>query len=103
MTTGARERAIDGIVARGEIGGRTLQIVETGAVECAVYEPSPLRDGQVRVRTVRSAISPGTEMTFYGRAATAAGLDRWERASLLGSVRRGFDKAGHEQGDDHGR
>ena len=84
MTTGARERAIDGIVARGEIGGRTLQIVETGAVECAVYEPSPLRDGQVRVRTVRSAISPGTEMTFYGRAATNVYLHkRWNEELRL--------------------
>ena len=63
-------RAIDGIVARGEVGGRTVQIVETGAVECHVYEPAPLADGQVRVRTVRSAVSTGTEMTFYGRDAS---------------------------------
>ena len=69
---------IDGIVARGEIGGRTLQIVESGAVECGLYEPAPLADGMVRVRTVRSAISPGTEMTFYGRAATNVYLHkRW--------------------------
>nr|MBA2380507.1 hypothetical protein [Chloroflexota bacterium] len=65
-----KERAIDGIVARGEVGGRTVQIVETGAVECHVYEPAPLREGQVRVRTVRSAISTGTEMTFYGKDAS---------------------------------
>ena len=63
-------RAIDGIVARGEVGGRTVQIVETGAVECHVYEPAPLADGQVRVRTVRSAVSTGTEMTFYGMHAS---------------------------------
>ena len=63
-------RAIDGIVARGEVGGRTVQIVESGAVECHVYDPAPLAVGQVRVRTVRSAISPGTEMTFYGRDAS---------------------------------
>jgi threonine dehydrogenase-like Zn-dependent dehydrogenase len=63
-------RAIDGIVARGEVGGRTVQIVETGEVECHVYEPAPLADGQVRVRTVRSAVSTGTEMTFYGRDAS---------------------------------
>ena len=68
--------AIDGIVARGEIGGRTLQIVESGAVECAIYDPAPLPDGMVRVRTARSAISPGTEMTFYGRAATNVYLHR---------------------------
>ena len=52
-TTGPAVRAIDGIVARGEIGGRTVQIVDTGAVECAFYEPAPLADGHVRVRTVR--------------------------------------------------
>lgn len=70
--------AIDGLVARGEIGGRTLQIVESGAVECGFYEPAPLVDGMVRVRTARSAISPGTEMTFYGRAATNVYLHkRW--------------------------
>jgi threonine dehydrogenase-like Zn-dependent dehydrogenase len=63
-------RAIDGIVERGEIGGRTVQIVESGAVECAVYEPAPLPAGHVRVRTVRSAISPGTEMTFFGKDAS---------------------------------
>jgi threonine dehydrogenase-like Zn-dependent dehydrogenase len=63
-------RAIDGIVARGEIGGRTVQIVESGAVECRVYDPAPLGEGQVRVRTIRSAISPGTEMTFYGKDAS---------------------------------
>ena len=62
--------AIDGIVERGEIGGRTVQIVDSGAVECASYPSSPLADGHVRVRTVRSAISPGTEMTFFGKDAT---------------------------------
>jgi D-arabinose 1-dehydrogenase-like Zn-dependent alcohol dehydrogenase len=76
MTASARERAIDGVVARGEIGGRTLQIVESGEAECAAYPPAPLPEGWVRVRTVRSAISPGTEMTFYGRSATNAYLHR---------------------------
>lgn len=52
----------------GELGGRTVQIVETGGVECTVYEPGPLTEGWVRIRTVTSAISPGTEMTFYGRS-----------------------------------
>lgn len=84
MTASARGRAIDGIVARGEIGGRTLQITESGAAECAVYEPAPLADGSVRVRTVRSAISPGTEMTFYGRAATNVYLHkRWNEELRL--------------------
>lgn len=84
MTTSARERAVDGMVARGEIGGRTLQILESGAAECAVYEPAPLGDDWVRLRTVRSAISPGTEMTFYGRAATNAYLHkRWNEELRL--------------------
>ena len=60
---------IDGFVERGEIGGRTVQIVDTGAVECAVYPVAPLTEGHVRVRTVSSAISPGTEMTFFGKSA----------------------------------
>jgi len=76
--------AIDGIVARGEIGGRTLQIVESGAVESGFYEPAALADAMVRVRTVRSAISPGTEMTFYGRAATNVYLHkRWNEQLRL--------------------
>jgi threonine dehydrogenase-like Zn-dependent dehydrogenase len=61
---------VDRLVERGEIGGRTVQIIDTGAVECAVYPVAPLADGAVRVRTVRSAISPGTEMTFFGRDAS---------------------------------
>ena len=58
------------LVARGDIGGRTVQIVTSGEVECATYDPAPLRDGFVRVQTVRTAISPGTEMTLYGRNAS---------------------------------
>ena len=34
---------IDGFVERGEIGGRTVQIVDTGAVECAVYPAGAAR------------------------------------------------------------
>lgn len=84
MSAPASQRAIDGIVARGEIGGRTLQIVETGAVECAAYEPATLGEGMVRVRTARSAISPGTEMTFYGRSATNVYLHkRWNEELRL--------------------
>jgi threonine dehydrogenase-like Zn-dependent dehydrogenase len=82
--TGATARAIDAIVARGEIGGRTVQIVETGAVECAVYEPAALADGHVRLRTVRSAISPGTEMTFFGKDASNVYLHkRWNEELRL--------------------
>ena len=60
---------IDEFVERGEIGGRTVQIVDTGAVECAVYPVTSLAEGHVRLRTVSSAISPGTEMTFFGKSA----------------------------------
>ena len=62
--------SIEELRARGEVGGRTVQIVSSGAVEVAVHEPAPLPAGWIRVRTVRSAISPGTEMTFYGRDAS---------------------------------
>jgi 2-desacetyl-2-hydroxyethyl bacteriochlorophyllide A dehydrogenase len=68
--------ALREMIERGEIGGRTVQLTETGEVECVRYEPSPLRDEHVRIRTVRSAISSGTEMTFYGRAATNVYLHR---------------------------
>ena len=72
------------LVARGDIGGRTVQIVASGAVECATYEPAPLAEGYVRIRTVRSAISPGTEMTFYGRDASNVYLHRrWNEALRL--------------------
>ncbi len=75
---------IEQLVASGAIGGRTVQIVSTGAVECATYEPAPLQDGWVRVRTVRSAISPGTEMTFYGRDASNVYLHkRWNEELRL--------------------
>jgi NADPH:quinone reductase-like Zn-dependent oxidoreductase len=77
MTTAA-PRTNEDLVARGEIGGRTVQILRSGDVECAYYEPAPLEQGQVRIRTVRSAISPGTEMTLYGRGATNVYLHkRW--------------------------
>ncbi len=76
--------AIEQLVASGAIGGRTVQIVSTGAVECATYEPAPLQEGWVRVRTVRSAISPGTEMTFYGRDASNVYLHkRWNEELRL--------------------
>jgi len=72
------------LVARGDIGGRTVQIVESGRVECTTYEPASLADGHVRIRTVRSAISPGTEMTFYGRDASNVYLHRrWNEALRL--------------------
>lgn len=62
--------SVQELLSRGEIGGRTVQIVETGKVECHVYPTAPLGEGRVRVRTIRSAISPGTEMTFIGRDAS---------------------------------
>ena len=61
---------IDDLIARGEIGGRTVRILETGEVDCHEYPVAPLLAGHVRVRTVRSAISPGTEMTYIGAGAT---------------------------------
>jgi NADPH:quinone reductase-like Zn-dependent oxidoreductase len=77
-------RTIDGLVARGEVGGRTVQIVESGEVECHGYEPAPLADGHVRVRTIRSAISPGTEMTFYGKDASNVYFHkRWDEELRL--------------------
>jgi threonine dehydrogenase-like Zn-dependent dehydrogenase len=76
--------SIDELVAEGRIGGRTVRIVESGDVECGTYPVAPLRGGHVRVRTVRSAISPGTEMTFYGRAATNVYLHKtWDETLRL--------------------
>ncbi len=60
----------DRLAERGEIGGRTVRIAETGAVECHVYPLGPLAPGMVRVRTEVSVISPGTEMTYIGRDAS---------------------------------
>ncbi len=76
--------AVEELVASGVIGGRTVQIVASGDVQCVRYEPAPLQDGSVRVRTVRSAISPGTEMTFYGRDASNVSLHkRWNEELRL--------------------
>jgi NADPH:quinone reductase-like Zn-dependent oxidoreductase len=72
-------RHIDDLVARGEIGGRTVRILESGDVDCHEYPVAPLASGHVRVRTVRSAISPGTEMTYVGAGATNPFLHkRWD-------------------------
>jgi len=59
----------DRLAERGEIGGRTVRITESGAVECHDYPLGPLPAGLVRVRTALSVISPGTEMTYIGRDA----------------------------------
>jgi threonine dehydrogenase-like Zn-dependent dehydrogenase len=76
--------SVEELVAHGAIGGRTVQIVSSGEVEMARYEPGPLQDGWVRVRTVRSAISPGTEMTFYGKDASNVYLHkRWNEELRL--------------------
>ena len=70
---------IDELVARGEIGGRTVRILETGEVDCHTYPVAPLADGAVRVRSARTAISPGTELTYVGRSATNPYLHRkWD-------------------------
>lgn len=60
----------DRLAERGEIGGRTVRITESGAVECHVYPLGALAPGMVRVRTELSVISPGTEMTYIGRDAS---------------------------------
>jgi len=60
----------DRLAERGEIGGRTVRITESGIVECHVYPLGPLAPGTVRVRTEVSVISPGTEMTYVGRDAS---------------------------------
>lgn len=70
--------SIEELRARGEVGGRTLQIVVDGSVECVHYEPGDLPPHAVRVRTVRSAVSPGTEATYLGRDASNVHLaKRW--------------------------
>jgi len=70
---------VDDLVARGEIGGRTVRILESGEVDCHTYPVAPLVDGAVRVRSARTAISPGTEMTLVGRSATNPYLHRrWD-------------------------
>jgi NADPH:quinone reductase-like Zn-dependent oxidoreductase len=76
--------ALRPLVDRGEIGGRTVQLTATGDAEMVRYEAAPLKEGLVRIRTVRSAISSGTEMTFYGRAATNVYLHkRWNEELRL--------------------
>jgi NADPH:quinone reductase-like Zn-dependent oxidoreductase len=70
---------IDELVARGEIGGRTVRILNTGEVDCHEYPVAALAAGHVRVRTATSAISPGTEMTYLGAGATNPFLHkRWD-------------------------
>lgn len=70
---------VDELVARGEIGGRTVRILDTGEVDCHEYPVAALPRGHVRVRTARSAISPGTEMTYLGKGATNPYLHkRWD-------------------------
>ncbi|MFN2520639.1 MAG: zinc-binding alcohol dehydrogenase [Candidatus Limnocylindria bacterium] len=67
------------LAARGEIGGRTVQIAPGGEVECHAYPVAPLPAGMVRVRTAVSALSPGTEMTYLGAQPTNPHLrQRWD-------------------------
>ncbi len=70
---------VDDLVSRGEIGGRTVRILEHGDVDCHEYPVGALTRGHVRVRTVTTAISPGTEMTYIGAGATNPYLHkRWD-------------------------
>lgn len=75
---------IDEQLGQGLIGGRTAQIVRSGQVECVSYPRQPLDAGCVRVRSVRTAVSPGTEMTFLGRDASNVYLHKhWNEALRL--------------------
>jgi threonine dehydrogenase-like Zn-dependent dehydrogenase len=70
---------IDDLVTGGEIGGRTVRILESGEVDCHTYPVAPLARGAVRVRSERTAVSPGTELTYLGRSATNPYLHRrWD-------------------------
>ena len=82
MSSAEASPFIGELLSRGEIGGRTVQIVDSGAVECHRYPAGTLPDGYVRIRTVRSAISPGTEMTYFGRSASNVHLHRRWNAEL---------------------
>lgn len=69
----------DALLARGEIGGRTARIIESGVMECHTYPITPLPEGAVRVRTAVSVTSPGTEMTYVGAGAQNPYLrKRWD-------------------------
>lgn len=75
----ALEPHIQRLVSSGDIGGRTVRITVAGEVECHEYPAAPLQPGHVRVRTSRTAISPGTELTYIGAAATNVYLHRiWD-------------------------
>jgi len=75
----APKPAIVASAERGEIGGRTAQIERTGAVSCVEFPLPAVPSGAVLIRTVRSAISPGTEMTFYGKGASNPYLSKaWD-------------------------
>ena len=77
----------DELVAAGQLGGRTVHITEGGEVECVCLPDRRAGQRQVRVRTLRSAVSPGTEMTFLGRAATNVYLHRRGTAACASSSR----------------
>lgn len=75
----ALEPHIERLVGSGDIGGRTVRITAAGEVDCYEYPVAPLRPGRVRVRTTSSAVSPGTELTYVGTAATNVYLHRtWD-------------------------
>ena len=75
----ALEPHIQRLVASGEIGGRTVRITASGSVDCHEYPVAPLPPGHVRVRTTRTAVSPGTELTYLGAGATNVYLHRtWD-------------------------
>jgi NADPH:quinone reductase-like Zn-dependent oxidoreductase len=70
---------VDELVERGEIGGRTVRILERGEVDCHVYPVAKRKPGTVRVLSVKTAISPGTERTYVGTTPTNPYLHRrWD-------------------------
>jgi NADPH:quinone reductase-like Zn-dependent oxidoreductase len=75
---------LDELRARGEVGGRTVVVQPDGTVACVRLDPAPMPASHVRIRTVRSALSPGTEMTFVGAGATNVHLaKRWNEELRL--------------------
>ena len=98
-------RHIDELIARGEIGGRTVRIVEGGTIDCHEYPVAALPAGHVRVRTICSGISAGTEMTYIGAGASNPYLHKqWDptlrlfipgRSTIEYPIVFGYRAAGH--------
>jgi threonine dehydrogenase-like Zn-dependent dehydrogenase len=76
--------SIDELVAAGEVGGRTVVISADGRVRYEIYPRPTVPADAVLVRTMRTGISPGTEMTFVGTDASNPYLHkRWNEGLRL--------------------